>query len=288
MLDTLQAFLALNLDVGSIRRVAAVQRTLRSTPEGSAASMAWVTPTNLHLAVRVLGDMDRATGPALLGALRAVAEGLSGSRVQLGAPEGYPAPDRCRLLLVRAADATGGLGQAVEALENTVQRFGFAPANQPVEPVLVLARAAEALDVTAWLSAAASSPLGEARVTELALYVAEIKHEGAEYTALGRLSVTAPIPARSHRPSRAPKPSQRPKTRSKPPVAEPTPAPAHQPAAIPKPPRLPSVAAPAPNAPAQDAVPARSEIPPPPPSRPLIAPLPPALEEELPDEDEWK
>jgi len=280
MLDTLQAFLAFNLDVGAIRRVAAVQRILRALPGVKSSPAVWPTPTNLHVAVRVLGEIDRAAVPAWTDAMRRIAEGLVGNRLVFGPVEAVPSVDAARLLVVRVVDGITPLQQAAARIEQVAEQFGLPARADTFHPMLVICRIPTPTDVTSWLAAGAQAG-GEARVTEVVLYTPELKRPGAEYTALGRVPVPGPASTRTQRPSRAPKPSQRPRNRSKPPAAGEA-----QPSLvqIPKPPRLPSVSGPG----GGDGE--RGEL-----RSPAEALLPPASvhpsavhEAELPNEKDWK
>jgi len=280
MLDTLQAFLAFNLDVGAIRRVAAVQRVLRALPGVKSSPAVWATPTNLHVAVRVLGEIDRAAVSAWTDAMRRTAEGLVGNRLALGPVEALPSADAARLLVVRVVDGVTPLQQAAVRIEQAAEQFGLPARTDKFHPLLVIGRIPTPVDVTSWLAAGAQAG-GEARVTEVVLYTNELRRPGAEYTALGRVPVSGTASMRTQRPSRVPKPSQRPRSRSKPPAAGEVPPPQVQ---IPKPPRLPSVSGPGGGDGERGQVPSPAEAPSPPGS----ARLPAALEAKLPNEEEWK
>jgi len=83
MLDTLRAFVAVNLDTASTRRVIALQRNLLSSPESPTENIAWVPPTRLHIAIQSFGMIDAALAPALGDALRESLRGLPSLRVML-------------------------------------------------------------------------------------------------------------------------------------------------------------------------------------------------------------
>ena len=65
MLDTVRAFIAVNLEIGTIRRVAALQRSLRTSAEAPNGRVSWVSAPNVHLTLRALGPIDRPLAPAL-------------------------------------------------------------------------------------------------------------------------------------------------------------------------------------------------------------------------------
>ena len=216
MLDSIQAFIAVNLEVAAMRRVAALQRSLRTSPEAP-SQVAWVAPTNLHVGLRVLGTVDPAIAPAINDGIRELVHASPPIRVRLAGPEPFPRLEHARLVVVHATDGTGALDQLASEIESLAQTFGFPSQTGEVRPHVVLARLAEAVDVTRWFASLGRSELGDAHATECVLYHSGLDRPGAEFASLGRVGFNVPAAGRSHRP-RARAPSQRPGSRSKPPA----------------------------------------------------------------------
>lgn len=218
MLETIRAFIAVNLEVNTIRRVSALQRSLRSSPEAPSTHVAWVAPPNIHITLRALGDIDRALAPAFGDALGDIVADCPPIRVQLGEVAAFPNQNHARLLIVNTREPSGVLEQLAEKIEQLTQSFGFPPETRPLHPHLTLGRMAQPVDMTRWFASLGRTDLADANVTECVLYTGEIDRPGAEFTALRRIAIGTPPAGPSHRP-RARHPSQRPKPRSKPPTS---------------------------------------------------------------------
>ncbi|MCU0691973.1 MAG: RNA 2',3'-cyclic phosphodiesterase [Polyangiaceae bacterium] len=285
MLDTVRAFIAVNLEVAAIRKSAAMAKTLRSHPNATNSSIGWVTAPNLHLKLRDLGEMDRALAPALGDTLRELVTATAPFRLTLGSAVALPDAAQARLVAIDVQDPSGTVHDLALRVDQLALALGFPPSRRAFSPLLVLARLRKPTDVSAWLAAVAGSSVGDTRPTDCTLYDAALSRPNVEYQALQRLAFAAPPAARSQRPrSRAP--SQRPKARSRVPEARA----ADAGSSIPLPPRLPNFAAP----PEPRGNPAQEPALPAPLARSCSqgtraarGPLPPAVEAALPPDDDW-
>ncbi len=219
MLETLRAFVALNLEIAAVRRIIALQRSLRSSPEVPTDPIAWVAPTNLHISLRSLGQIDVAMAPALADALRESLRTLPPVRLQLAGPGAFPGTSLARILLVDATEIPEPLRDMAERIEQLAASFGLHPDPRPFRPHVVLGRTSTPIDVTRWFASLGRADLPDANATECVLYSGSAESAGAEYPALARVALALPQPARSQRPRPSRSPSQRPKPRSKPPTA---------------------------------------------------------------------
>lgn len=236
MLQNIRAFIAVNLEVNAIRRVAAVQRTMRSSPEAPQA--AWVAPPNMHIALRSIGEIDPALAPAISDGLRDVLGNTPPIRIQIAGVDAFPSPEQARVLLVSIIDASASLENLVNRIDEMVQGIGMTPESRPFRPHIVLARMTESADVANWLVAHGKCDTLDSQLTECVLY--EGKVDGAEFAAIDRIGMSAMQAGRSVR-ARSRHPSQRPKGRSKPPPAQDKPS---MEEAIPRPPKLPTLTPP--------------------------------------------
>lgn len=234
MLETVRAFIALNLEVAAIRRVAALQKTLRTSLAAPPGRVAWVSPANMHLTMRFLGAIDPELAPALGDGMRKLVENLPPMTLELGPLDAFPSKSRARVLIVGVTEATGALQDLAGRMEAFARTMGFAPEQRPFRAHLTLGRAREPMTVEAWYAAAGNVALGEALATDVVLYSSELKRAGAEYTALQRVALA--MPQRGQRSARSTRTSHRPRSRSKAP-----PATEAEPVVIPGPPGLPSM-----------------------------------------------
>ncbi len=234
MLETIRAFVAINLEISAIRRVAAIQRSLRSSPEAVSTKTSWVAPPNMHLTLRFFGDIDPALQPAIGDGMRNIAKITPSIRVKLVGLNAFPHIDRARILIIEVTDNSGALDQLAERMETLAQAIGMQPERRPFQAHITLARLRQNTDVARWFASLGKAELGEAQAVECALYESTLSCKGAEYTALERVALSSPIPGRSHRPRR--RPSHRPKGHAMPPKGTKSTA-----SSIPPPPRLPTI-----------------------------------------------
>ena len=204
MLETLHAFVAVNLDIAATRRIAALQRVLRASSHAPSVPIAWVSATNLHIAIRSLGQIDVAFVPGFADALRTKVRDFPAVRLAVAGPVGFPATSQARLIIVQAADASGRFGELVQGISDVVEQHGFEPSTQRFVPHIVLGRVRAAIDVASWFAASGRVDLQDALVTECVLYEGMPRSDssrppGAEYPALARIPLAPPTPLRSQR-----------------------------------------------------------------------------------------
>jgi 2'-5' RNA ligase len=188
--ETMRAFVACNLDVASVRALAAQSRRLREQARAPAAR--WVASTKLHLTLKFLGPTDVGVAPALvqeLGALVAGLEPKGPRRAAIGPLSAFPSPATARVLVALVDDRSGELARVASAVEDRVAGLGFARDPRAFLPHVTLARYGEPVDATSWL---ASDPFAvpPATFTEMVLYRSDQARSGAEYTALARWALT--------------------------------------------------------------------------------------------------
>lgn len=270
-----------------MRKLAALQRSLQSSPSIPKLAVAWTSAANLRIPLRALRPIDPALTPALLAPLRDLVSPLPPLRLQLGPLSAFPAPDRARLITVGVADPGAVFNDLVTRLDTLLDSLGCVVETGPFVPHLTLARLPEPCDAQLWL--ASVEPISiETRITECSIHAHAQLRTGGEHVAIDRFPL-AHQPQRSQRPSKAPKPSQRP---SRKPPKSPEPAAARD--EIPAAPRVPSIPVPgataqpqlsqahagtgaAPEAPSREPLSSRGSS--------ILPPAPPR--DDLPPEDDW-
>jgi len=287
MFESVRVLIALQAEVAAMRKLAALQRTLQSSPAIPKLAVAWTSAANLRIPLRALRPIDPALTPALLAPLRDLASPLPPLRLQLGPLSAFPAPDRARLITVDVADPGAVLKDLIARLDALLDSLGCVVETGPFVPHLTLARLPEPCDAQQWLASVEPISL-ETRITECSLHSHTQLRTGGEHVAIDRFPL-AHQPQRSQRPSKAPKPSQRP---SRKPPRSPEPGTARD--EIPAAPRVPSIPVPgatpepqlpqpqagtgtAPEPPARESLSSQSSS--------ILPPAPPR--DDLPPEDDW-
>jgi 2'-5' RNA ligase len=237
MFETVRAFIALNLEVNCIRKVAQLQRSLRSSPVAPASRASWVSPANMHITLRFLGDIDAALVPAIADHLRPLIASLPPIRVTLPALDAFPNKAHAKIVVLEVEDSSETIKSLASKIESIIQGFGFVPEKKSFRSHMTLVRLKDGANVEEWLASVDCSQLGEAKVSDCAIYRSDLLRTGAEYSALERFALATHVAGRSVRPSKAPRASQRPgrlRTRSGPDSEPRGPE-------IPGPPKLPSL-----------------------------------------------
>jgi 2'-5' RNA ligase len=183
--ETMRAFIALNLDVESVRAVTELSKRLR---DGAPVTDArWVASTKLHLTLKFLGTTDVGLAPALVEELAALLKKLDrkGSlSAYLGPLGAFPSLAAARVLTLLVDDGSGDVGRMAAAVDERVAGLGFAREARAYQPHVTLARLNRPLDTRSWLARESFSRLGT--LTELVLYRSDQARSGAEYTTLAR------------------------------------------------------------------------------------------------------
>jgi 2'-5' RNA ligase len=188
-LETMRAFVALNLDVAGTRALASHAETLRERAKG--LELRWVAPTKMHLTLKFLGEVDVGLAPALVDLLRPIAASRAAPGGKIAEVSAFPSPEEAMVIVALVSDKKGRIGELAEAVETMAGGLGFAREGRAYRPHVTLARARAGFDARAWLAASPIAKM-DVRVTELVLYRSDRTRPGAEYTAVGRFAFGSP------------------------------------------------------------------------------------------------
>jgi 2'-5' RNA ligase len=182
--DTIRAFIAVELDAAARAAVARVIRALQGAP--GAERVRWVRPENLHMTLRFLGNVASERVPTVVQCVGAAITSLRPFELRLGPVMLFPSLRRPRVLAMKVGPV-GPLTQLAETVEAAVVRAGFAAEVRGFRPHLTLGR----LDVRA--IPAVTAPVtaeGEAvAVEEIVLFRSELTRRGALHTPLVRIAL---------------------------------------------------------------------------------------------------
>jgi RNA 2',3'-cyclic 3'-phosphodiesterase len=180
----MRAFLALNLEVASIRQVAALGQRLRERARVPEAS--WIAATKLHITLKFFGAIDVGLTPAIVDAVKPLADAEVAPKVRFAKITGFPDEETARVLVLEMDDRVGDLTRLFVEVERRVDAIGFPREERPYRPHLTLARFKAPSDIRAFCEAVGRPRLDEALVTELVLYRSDRSNAGAEYVPLMR------------------------------------------------------------------------------------------------------
>jgi RNA 2',3'-cyclic 3'-phosphodiesterase len=200
MLETMRAFVAVNLDVGSTRRIADAAKRLRARPGAPPAQ--WVSPARFHVVVRFLDELDVGLGPALGDLLRPLSDALGPVPLRLGAFEAHPGSERAVALYAPVFDDEGRLGAFARRLDERLTELGLPAEARPFRPHVTIARFGPPAELGPWLGGAELVESVGTHGAECVLYRSDLPRPGAEFLSLARHVLPAPSARRGTRPGR--------------------------------------------------------------------------------------
>ncbi|HEY8040091.1 MAG TPA: RNA 2',3'-cyclic phosphodiesterase [Polyangiaceae bacterium] len=188
--ETIRAFVALDLDSMSLRRVARTADRLRM---GSGApSAAWVPPAKMHVTLKFMAALPVDLVAPLGQALRALAEGKPAPAPSSFRLAAFPSAQGASIIVVELDDARGGVARLAEKVEKLTARHRLPREDRPFRPHVTLARLKRAYDARKWLRPELAEGAGECRAATLTLYRSEPSPEGSAYVPLARFAFAAP------------------------------------------------------------------------------------------------
>jgi 2'-5' RNA ligase len=191
--ERIRAFIAVNLPVTVIRRVADDVKALQSPVAQAGFKVAWVPAANIHLTLKFLGHIPAESAEAVHGKLRQGLAGRAPFELEVRGLGAFPSASHPRVLWagVRPHERLAALQQEVEAW---CEALGHAREERAFHPHLTVGRVksqAQGATLETLLSARADTVYGSGRIGEVVLYESRTLREGAEYTALARVPLGA-------------------------------------------------------------------------------------------------
>jgi 2'-5' RNA ligase len=191
--STLRAFVALDLEPMSLRRVVRVADRLRM---GSGApSASWVPPAKMHVTLRFMGELPVGAVEGLAKSLRVLADGKSAPKPCAMRLAAFPSIEDAEIVVVELDDVSGGVLKLAERVGKLATKLGMAEETRPFRPHVTLARLKRAYDSRRWLRRELVEGAGECRASRITLYRSDLGEEGASYVPLARFdfAVKAPV-----------------------------------------------------------------------------------------------
>jgi 2'-5' RNA ligase len=182
--DTIRAFVALDLDAKSLRRVVRLADRLRMA--SGAPSATWAPQENLHLTLKFMPSLPAAAVAPLGKALAPL--------VEAGPPQpgtcrlqAFPSVEQASVIVIELADPRGDLSRLAAKIEKQASRHGVAPESRAFVPHVTIARLKRPYDSRRWLKPELAEAAGEFNVCKLTLYRSDLgagKQGGAVYVPL--------------------------------------------------------------------------------------------------------
>lgn len=185
-LETLRAFVALDLDAPSSRRIGRVSDRLRM---GSGApSATWTPAPKMHVTLKFLGELP-VENVALLGnALRSLADGKPAPAPCSFRLDAFPAVQSARVVVAELLDEGRELADLAAKVEKLAPKQGVPQEDAPFRPHVTLARLKRPYDARRWLRPELAEGIAPCKMTHVTLYQSDLEAEGANYVPLARFA----------------------------------------------------------------------------------------------------
>lgn len=149
----------------------------------------WVSPRNIHLTLKFLGDISPANVEMLTQILRDTSDSCPAFDIHISGLDSFPSPKRPRIIYI-GVQAPAELEALYRGIESATARLGYESESRQFSPHLTLGRVRQALSagdlqkIRKALEETQVDSLGTARVDLLHLYKSDLRPTGSVYTKL--------------------------------------------------------------------------------------------------------
>lgn len=213
-MKTIRSFLAVDLDLETVRAIAAEQRVLKERCAAAGATVRWVPPPNMHVTIRFLGQVTEPMVQALKDALEPVARRHGQFETQARGLGAFPDAERAKVLWV-GVESDGRLEQLYRDVSSCLDEAGFRGEQRPFRSHLTIGRVKQlgAPDgIAACLADGAEQEFGGSTVRDLICYRSDLQPRGADYHVLWRLPLTVRRPRDPNNEKATPEPPAGPRS----------------------------------------------------------------------------
>jgi RNA 2',3'-cyclic 3'-phosphodiesterase len=180
--QAIRAFVALDLDTVSVRRVARVADRLRM---GSGApSAAWTPSAKLHVTMKFMGELSLDAVLPFGNALGVLASGKRAPRPGSFRLDAFPSVEEAEIVVAELEDPFGDLGKLAVAVDKLAKKHGCPTETRPFRPHVTLARLKRPYDTRRWLRPELAGGADECAAIAVTLYRSDRGAEGSTYVKL--------------------------------------------------------------------------------------------------------
>jgi 2'-5' RNA ligase len=188
----IRAFIAVDLEPQTIQQIADAIAQLRPRMPG----IRWLPPTNFHLTLKFLGDIDEAKVAPIAAALESDLYPFSCFTINAKGLGVFPDLKRPRILWVGLVG--GELNALASRVEKALVPFGFAAERRAFTPHLTVGRWRQfdgspkelGDEIEKWQG----HDFGRSKIDEVILFQSVLKQEGAVYRPLKTVALTKNAP----------------------------------------------------------------------------------------------
>ena len=179
----LRTFISVSLPKGIVN----IKKMLQSTIDSKGVEIKWVRDGNMHLTLKFIGHTPEASVDDINKTLKSVTEDFSSISLSIVGSGCFPRPERARTLWVGITGEKDKLNDFVDAINISLEPFGFPIQERKFIPHVTLARIKYPQkytpDVTQFLNTTfAELPMKISRINLMSI---QLFSNGAVYTILG-------------------------------------------------------------------------------------------------------
>ena len=184
---TIRAFVALNIPITMVRRVADLQADLRAKAWTAKIRVGWVPPPNMHVTLKFLGNIPAENATIIGDRFRELLAERPAIRVQLKGMGAFPSREQPRVLWLGTLCENDELVQLATDVDDWLADLRYPKEKRPFHPHLTLGRVKTPRPSLDLLEGLEEREVGRCVATEVVLYESEIQQRGAEYSALAKI-----------------------------------------------------------------------------------------------------
>ena len=187
-MEQVRTFIAIELDEAINAAIADLQGQLKAKVPRE--SVRWVKPEGIHLTLKFLGNVPANRVEEIERALTQACVGFPAFSVSVGGLGCFPNPRRPRVVWVGVQEESGTLARLQKAIEDGLEKLGFAPEGRKFHAHLTLGRTqqrASSGDVRRLgqlVEEADIGQLGQMEARAVSLIKSDLRPTGAVYTQL--------------------------------------------------------------------------------------------------------
>jgi len=191
-MEQIRSFIAIELPVELKRAISRLQEQLKA---GSRAPVRWVSPENIHLTLKFLGDIDAAVIDDIKDALQEAVWGISAIRLGAEGLGVFPNNTRVQVIWVGLSGEIDRLQKLQQSIDKELAKLGFPAEKRGFSPHLTIARlrdranANERQDMGRLVENTRFQSSLDFSVTSIHLMKSQLTREGPIYSRLGSVNL---------------------------------------------------------------------------------------------------
>jgi RNA 2',3'-cyclic 3'-phosphodiesterase len=136
-MEKIRSFIAIELPDDLKKALAELQKTFKSAGN---SPVKWVDPSNIHLTLKFLGDIDVSISGKITAALEEAVRGLPPFSIEASKLGVFPNLNRIQIIWVGLYGELEKLGQLQKRIDESLKTLGFPAENRPFTPHLTIGR----------------------------------------------------------------------------------------------------------------------------------------------------